>query len=143
MSTRKIQTPSHKNSRLLAALFLVLAAKFASADDLTGRVREAVLDQRQPVRIFVSTSSATTVQFPTPIESLEGDSFTKDPTKEAGDFYISPGTSWFTLRSLRKGAKTNLGVVINGKVYELYIETADTNDFSVLLRLPASVASTK
>ena len=143
MSTRKIQPASHKNSCVLAALFLVLATTAAPADDLAGRVREAVLDQRQPVRIFVSTASATTVQFPIPIQSLEGDSFIKDPAKEAGDFYISPGTNWFTVRSLRKGAKTNLGVVINGKVYELYIETADANDFSVLLRLPPSTASTK
>ena len=143
MSMPKIQPASHKNRSLLAALFLVLATSSAAADDLGARVREAVLDQRQPVRIFVSTASATTVQFPTAIESLEGDSFTKDPAKEAGDFYISPGTNWFTLRSLRKGAKTNLGVVINGKVYELYIETADANDFSVLLRLPPSTASTK
>jgi hypothetical protein len=123
--------------------FVCFISGVAIADDLAARVREAVLDQRQPVRIFVSTTSATTVQFPTAIQSLEGDAFTKDPSKESGDFYISAGTNWFSLRSLRKGAKTNLGVVINGKVYELYIETADTNDFSVLLRLPASTASTK
>ena len=135
---------SHRNSAgLLIAGLVCFFSGVTVADDLTPRVREAVLDQRQPVRIFVSTTSATTVQFPTAIQSLEGDAFTKDPSKETGDFYISPGTNWFSLRSLRKGAQTNLGVVINGKVYELYIETADTNDFSVLLRLPASTASTK
>jgi len=102
--------------------------------DLSYRVRAEVLDQRNPVTVNVSTHAATTLQFPAQIQSLESDGFTQKPNEEAGDFYISPGVNWVSIRSLRPGAVQNLGVVIGGRVYEVMIQTTEINDLAVLFR---------
>src|SRR5271157_5834309 len=102
--------------------------------DLSYRVRAEVLDQRNPITVNVSTHAVTTLQFPAPIQALESDGFTQKPNEEAGDFYISPGLNWVSIRSLRPGAAQNLGVVIAGKVYEVMIQTTALNDMAVLFR---------
>lgn len=104
------------------------------AQDLSYRVRQETLDQRYPVTVNVSTHAVTTLQFPGAIQALESDGFTQKPNEEAGDFYISPGVNWVSIRSLRPGAAQNLGVVISGKVYEVMIQTTALNDLSVLFR---------
>jgi len=104
------------------------------AQDLSYRVRQEILDQRNPITVNVSVHGITTLQFPAPIQSLESDGFTTKPNEESGDFYISPGANWVSIRSLRPGAEQNLGVVIAGKVYEVLVRTVDQNDFSVLFR---------
>jgi hypothetical protein len=121
----------------IVALFLLVGAASAFGQDVTGlgeRVRVEVLSQTSPAIVNVSTDSWTTVQLPHQIESLEGGAFTQKPEEETGEFYIVPGNNWFSIRSLKPGAKQNLGVVISGKVYELLIQTVVENDFSVLLQ---------
>jgi len=120
----------------LTFILLVCAASLLKGQDFSYRVREVVLDQRYPVAVNVSVKSTTTLQFPAPIQSLEGDVFTMKPNDEAGDFYISPGVNWVSLRSLQPAAVQNLGVVIDGRVYEVVIQTATDNDFSVIFRFP-------
>jgi hypothetical protein len=111
------------------------------AQDLSYRVRTEILDQRKPVTVNVSTSAVTTLQFPAAIQSLESDGFTQKPNDEAGDFYISPGVNWVSIRSLRPGAAQNLGVIIGGRVYEVMIQTTALNDLSVLFRFDTPRAS--
>jgi hypothetical protein len=82
----------------------------------------------------VSTRAATTLQFPAQIQALESDGFTQKPNEEAGDFYLSPGVNWVTIRSLKPGAVQNLGVIIAGRVYEIMVQTAPINDLAVLFR---------
>jgi hypothetical protein len=119
----------------LAALLLLVGAASAFGQDfgLGQRVRVERLSQTEPAIVNVSVDSWTTVQLPHQIESLEGGTFTQKPEEETGEFYIVPGNNWFSIRSLKPGAKQNLGVVINGRVYELLIQTVAENDFSVLL----------
>ena len=130
--------------RLILVLLLLSARLFAG--DLTHRVREEILDQRNPITVNVSTHAATTLQFPAQIQSLESDGFTQKPNEEAADFYISPGPNWVSIRSLKPGAAQNLGVVIAGRVYEIMIQTTALNDLAVLFRFeqvpsrPAKVA---
>ena len=118
--------------RLVLALMLLSVRVFAQ--DLSYRVRQEILDQRNPVIVNVSTRAVTTLQFPAKIQSLEGDGFTQKPNEEAGDFYISPGLNWVSIRSLNPGAAQNLGVVISGRVYEIMVQTAALNDLSVLFQ---------
>ena len=118
--------------RLILVLLLLSARLFAQ--DLSSRVRQEILDQRNPVTVNVSTHAVTTLQFPAQIQSLESDGFTQKPNEEAGDFYISPGFNWVSVRSLRPGAVQNLGVVIAGRVYEIMIQTTALNDLAVLFR---------
>jgi hypothetical protein len=130
--------------RLILVLLLLSARLFAQ--DLSYRVRQEILDQRNPITVNVSTHAATTLQFPAQIQSLESDGFTQKPNEEAADFYISPGLSWVSIRSLRPGAAQNLGVVIAGRVYEIMIQTTALNDLAVLFRFeqappkPANIA---
>jgi hypothetical protein len=84
----------------------------------------------------------TTVQFPGPIQSLESDGFTTKPNDEAGDFYISPGVNWFSVRALKPAAVQNLGVVIYGRVYEIVFQTVAVNDLAVIFHFPARRAQT-
>ena len=130
--------------RVILAVLLLSARLFAQ--DLSYRVRQEFLDQSNPVTVNVSTRAATTLQFPAQIQSLESDGFTQKPNEEAGDFYISPGLNWVSIRSLRAGAAQNLGAVIAGRVYEIMIQTTALNDLAVLFRFeqvpsrPAKVA---
>jgi hypothetical protein len=126
--------------RTLIVLLLVSAT--AAAQDLSYRIRSEVLDQWNPVTVNVSTSSCTTVQFPGPIQSLESDGFTSKPNDEAGDFYISAGVNWFSVRALKPAAVQNLGVVINGRVYEIVFQTVAVNDLAVIFHFPARRAQT-
>lgn len=125
----------------LSLFALLLGANMLQAQDsdLSYRVRQETLDQRVPVTVSVSTKSDTTLQFPAPIQSLEGDGFTTKPGDEAGDFSISPGVNWVSIRSLRLGAAQNLGVVLAGKIYEVMIQTAVQNDFSVIFQFGRGV----
>jgi len=123
-----------------AILLLLLLSAPLFAQDLSYRVREEILDQFHPVTVNVSTHAVTTLQFPAQIQSLEGDGFTQKPNEEAGDFYISPGLKWVSIRSLRPGAAQNLGVVIAGKVYEVMIQTTELNDLAVLFQFEQAPA---
>src|SRR5215468_6791815 len=120
--------------KVLILLSLLVARHLLGQDNFSYRVREEILDQRNPVTVNVSTHAVTTLQFPAQIQSLESDGFTQKPNEEAGDFYISPGLNWVSIRSLRPGAAQNLGVVIEGRVYELMIQTGPLNDLSVIFR---------
>ena len=131
----------------MRTIFLVLlAGSSLMAQDLSYRVRQEILDQRNPVTVNVSTHAVTTLQFPARIQALENDGFTQKPNEEAGDFYISPGLNWVSIRSLRPGAAQNLGVVIAGRVYEIMIQTTAINDLAVLFQFeqapprPAKIA---
>jgi hypothetical protein len=130
--------------RLILVLLLLSARLFAG--DLSYRVRQELLDQRNPITVNVSTHAVTTLQFPAQIQSLETDGFTQKPNEEAADFYISPGVNWVSIRSLKPGAVQNLGVVIAGRVYEIMIQTTALNDLAVLFRFeqvpsrPAKIA---
>jgi len=119
----------------MRTIFLVLlAGSSLMAQDLSYRVRQEILDQRNPVTVNVSTHAVTTLQFPAQIQALESDGFTQKPNEEAGDFYISPGLNWVSIRSLKPGAAQNLGVVIGGRVYEIMIQTTALNDLAVLFQ---------
>src|SRR6516225_6724389 len=124
-------------------LFSLLLGGALFAEDLSYRVRQEILDQRNPVTVSVSTHAVTTLQFPAQIQALESDGFTQKPNEEAGDFYIAPGLNWVSIRSLRPGAAQNLGVVIAGRVDEMMIQTAFLNDLSVLFRFEAPRESKK
>ena len=134
--------------RALGAMVVValLLSSSVFAEDLSYRVRTEILDQRNPVTVNVSTHAVTTLQFPAQIQSLESDGFTQKPNEEVGDFYISPGVNWVSIRSLKPGATQNLGVVIAGRVYEIMIQTTALNDLAVLFQFeqapprPAKIA---
>lgn len=111
----------------------LLLAGTIYGQDLSYRVRQLILSQTEPVTVNVSVRNATMIEFPAQIQAIGGDGFTQK-TDEQGDFYFAPGANWISIRSLHAGARQNMGVVIAGRVYEIVIQTADENDYSVLFR---------
>jgi hypothetical protein len=102
---------------------------------LSDRVREEVLDQRNPIEVHTSTHGATTLQFPAKLQGIEGDGFTAKPDEVPGDFLISRGPNWVSVKALKPDAEQNLNVVIDGRVYPIVLVTESQNDFSVLFTL--------
>lgn len=106
----------------------------AAGGPLSDRVREEVLDQRNPVEVNVSTHGATTLQFPAKLQAIEGDGLTLKPDEVPGDFLISRGPNWVSVKALRAEVAQNLNVMIEGRVYPIYLKYDPQNDFSVLFR---------
>jgi hypothetical protein len=107
-----------------------------SADALAKRVREVLLDQLAPAAVDVSLHGITTLQFPAHIDAVDGDGFS---TKggQSGQFLISAGDNWVSIKSLEPGAEQNLNVVIHGRVYPILIRTREKNDFAVIFHEPS------
>lgn len=102
---------------------------------LSDRVREEILDQRNPVEVRTSMHGATTLQFPAKLQGIEGDGFTAKPDEVPGDFLISRGPNWVSVKALRPDAEQNLNIVIEGRVYPILLVTEAQNDFSVIFTL--------
>ena len=107
----------------------------ARGGPLSDRVREEVLDQRNPVEVHPGMRGATMLQFSDKLQGIEGDGFTTKPDEVPGDFLLSHGPNWVTVRALKPDAAQNLNVVIGGKVYPIYLKTEKENDFAVLFSL--------
>src|ERR1700686_381885 len=106
-------------------LFLsLLAAPSLFANDLSIRVRDEILDQRQPVVVNVSTHGVTTLQFPARIDAMDGAGFASKQD-EAGVFLTTPGSSWVSIQALRPAAQSNLNVVIGGKVFSVLVRATE------------------
>jgi hypothetical protein len=127
----------HKTAPLAVLLSLMAASSLNAQDDAdkpSSRVRQEVLDQLKPVEVHASTSGITTLQFPARVQTLEGDACTTKPNEEAGDFAVSPGENWVSVKALKEGVTQNLNVIISGRVYPVVLMCAKRNDFSVLFR---------
>lgn len=121
--------------KLVSLLTLLsLSTLFAQDDRLTSRVRQEVLDQLNPVAVNVATHGITTLQFPAKIQAIDGDGFTAKPNEDPGDFLISSGDNWVSVKALKADAEQNLNVVLAGKVYPVVLRCSEANDFSVLFR---------
>lgn len=117
-----------------ALILSLLLAVSATAQDLSFRVRQEILDQTAPVTVNVSMKGFTTLQFPEPIQALDGKGFTQKPGKEEADFCFVPGLNWVSVYALKPNASQNLSVVIDGKVYEVMLVTQFAQDLSVIFR---------
>src|SRR5689334_7510862 len=115
-------------------LMLVATALFAQDDPLSARVRQEALDQLHPIQVNAGTHGITTLEFPSRIQALDGDGFTAKPNEEAGDFLISSGDNWVSVKALKPDARQNLNVIIGGKAYAVMVRAAQENDFTVLFR---------
>jgi hypothetical protein len=125
--------------KLFLFLSLYCATNILSADDLSLRVRQEILDQYRPVTVNVSTRGITTLQFPERIEAMDGDGFSQK-SDESGEFSFTPGTNWVSLKSLRPGAMQNLNIILGGKAFSIQIVTTGMNDFVVVFKFPSQIA---
>jgi hypothetical protein len=119
---------------ILGILTLAATALFAQDDPLSLRVRQEALDQLHPIQVNAGMRGITTLQFPARIQAIDGDGFTQKPNEEAGDFLISSGDNWVSVKALKADARQNLNVIIGGKAYAVMVQAAPDNDFTVLFR---------
>jgi hypothetical protein len=84
--------------------------------------------------IIVRKGEACTVSMPGVIASMDGSGFATNE-QDDGSFLVSfvPGRNYFTVEAMKSGARNNLNVVIDGKVYVLVFQEADSNNlYSVI-----------
>lgn len=122
--------------------FLSLAVlAIAHANLLAGEIKqiqETELDEHSIYKIPVSFSRVTTVSFPGPISAIDAALVTIDG-KVPGLFQLAhkPGSYFFSVRSLVKGATTNVNVRWNNKTYVLELQDSATPQLSLIFKYPA------
>ena len=127
----------HGNSPLLSLAILAVA----HAGSLAGepkQIQERELDEHSVCAIPVSFARVTTVSFPGPISAIDAALVTTDG-KTPGLFQLAhkPGSYFFSVRSLVKGATTNVNVRWNNKTYVLELQDSATPQLSVIFKYPA------
>ena len=114
------------NRRTKFSLLTLAMLAFAHASAMAGepkQIQEAELDEHSIYTVPVSFSRVTTVSFPGPISAIDAALVTTDG-KTAGLFQLAhkPGSYFFSVRSLVKGAVTNVNVRWNNKTYVLELQ---------------------
>ena len=108
--------------------------------DLAKKVVRMGLNQNEPAQVKVGLQGITTLEFPAKIEAIDGYGFSQQPDAERDLFQLSynKGTNFFSLKALKAGARANLTVVINQKVYALFCEENSDPSFVVIFGAPGS-----
>ena len=124
-------------SPLFSFAALVLAHTVSLADE-PKQIQERELDEHSVCAVPVSFSRVTTVSFPGPISAIDAALVTTDG-KIPGLFQLAhkPGSYFFSVRSLVKGATTNVNVRWNNKTYVLELQDSATPQLSVIFKYPA------
>ena len=127
----------HGKSPLFSLAALVLARTVSLADE-PKQIQERELDEHSVCAVPVSFSRVTTVSFPGPISAIDAALVTTDG-KIPGLFQLAhkPGSYFFSVRSLVKGATTNVNVRWNNKTYVLELQDNATPQLSVIFKYPA------
>lgn len=110
------------------AKFLLLCLAALTGDGFAATpIKDLPLDEQEVAVIPVTNSRVTTVSFPGPIAALEGTGITTDG-KQPAQFQLAhkPGAYFFSIRSLTKGAVTNLNVRWNERTYVLELQDSST-----------------
>ena len=117
--------------------------KGAKDVDLSKKVVRMVLDQNQPADVKVGLQGITTLQFPAKIEAIDGYGFSVQPKPDTDQFQLcyNKGTNFFSLKALRPGARANLTVVINEKVYCIFCQEHSDPSFVVIFGAPGESGS--
>jgi hypothetical protein len=120
----------------LSLAMLAFAHAIAMAGE-TKQIQEAELDEHSIYTVPVSFSRVTTVSFPGPISAIDAALVTTDG-KTAGLFQLAhkPGSYFFSVRSLVKGATTNVNVRWNNKTYVLELQDSTTPQLSLIFKYP-------
>jgi hypothetical protein len=127
----------HGKSPVLSLAVLILAHAASLAGE-PKQIQEHELDEHSVCAVPVSFTRVTTVSFPGPISAIDAALVTTDG-KTAGLFQLAhkPGSYFFSVRSLVKGATTNVNVRWNNKTYVLELQDSTTPQLSVIFKYPA------
>jgi hypothetical protein len=131
----------HGKSPVLSLAVLILAHAASLAGE-PKQIQEHELDEHSVCAVPVSFTRVTTVSFPGPISAIDAALVTTDG-KTAGLFQLAhkPGSYFFSVRSLVKGATTNVNVRWNNKTYVLELQDSTTPQLSVIFKYPAETGT--
>ncbi len=123
-------------SPLLLLAVLVLAHAGSLAEE-SKQIQERELDEHSVCAVPVSFTRVTTVSFPGPISAIDAALVTTDG-KTPGLFQLAhkAGSYFFSVRSLVKGATTNVNVRWNNKTYVLELQDSPAPQLSVIFKYP-------
>ena len=115
------------------AIFVSLPLALLARDNK--QIQEIELDEHNVYTVPVSFHRVTTISFPGPISALDGALVTVDE-KVQGLFQLAhkPGSYFFSVRSLVKGATTNVNVRWNNKTYVLELQDSQTPVLSLIFK---------
>lgn len=101
------------------------------------RIQELELDEHSVYTVPVAFSRVTTISFPGPISAIDGALVTVDG-KSQGLFQLAhkAGSYFFSLRSLVKGATTNVNVRWKNKTFVLELQDSPTPVLSLIFNDP-------
>ncbi len=100
--------------KLLLLVSACLAARLAAADGLL--ITNLWLNDQAVIELPVGQHRVTTVNFPHPIQSLDGAGLTAD-VRTPGLFQVAQSGSSLALRALAGGASANFNVRLNDRTY--------------------------
>ncbi len=127
-----------KTSKLLflalicGSLFAAQARELPKSISDTNRFQEFHLAQGEIYELYVKFGDGvTTVTFPSAISKIAGVNVATDGS---GDFLIAakPGSYYFNLVALKKGASGTLTVIYNRRTYILYLRQDDKKAFAAV-----------
>ena len=120
---------------LLSFIVTVLAASVALAD--SPAIQNVFLDDRVVVSLPVATNRVTTINFPGPIEAIDGAGFTVDG-KTPGQFQLAhaKGSAFLSVRALSAKAASNLNIRWNNRTYVFALFESDTPVLALNLKAP-------
>ena len=118
-----------------STLLLAFAAGIALAE--SPAIQRVLLDDRAVVTVPVATNRVTTLNFPGPIEAIDGAGFTLDG-KTPGQFQLAhaKGSAFLSVRAITAKATGNLNIRWNNHTYVFELTQSDAPVLSLNLEPP-------
>ncbi len=116
-------------------LFTVLTIRVAEAE--SPAIERVLLDDRVVVSVPVATNRVTTLNFPGPIEAIDGAGFTVDG-KTPGQFQLAhaKGSAFLSVRAITQKAAGNLNIRWNSHTYVFELTQSDAPVLALNLEPP-------
>jgi hypothetical protein len=113
----------------------VLTTTVAFADSVA--IQRVMLDDRTVVSVPVATNRVTTINFPGPIEAIDGAGFTVDD-KTPGQFQLAHarGSAFLSVRALLPKVSANLNIRWNDRTYVFELAQSDVPILSLNMESP-------
>ena len=121
--------------KILSFTISVFAAAVALAD--SPAIQQVWLDDHVVVSVPVATNRVTTINFPSPIDAIDGAGFTVDG-KTPGLFQLAhtKGSAFLSVRALSPKAASNLNIRWNNQTYVFELSVSDTPMLSLNMEAP-------
>jgi hypothetical protein len=125
------------NKFIVTSAFVVIGLAGTGALAGVSAIQQDLLDDQTVVSVPVATNRVTTLNFPGPIEAIDGAGFTVDG-KTPGQFQLAhvKGSAFLSVRALSPRAAGNLNIRWNDRTYVFELSASDAPVLSLNLQAP-------